>query len=214
LLDPKVNQILLLKLRTEIIIPLNDLVEWDRYGIRNNENGFIFGWIKREDGHRDFVSVNFQLTWNQFVFNYTTSSKKYSKEIAKILSKEGANSVLDPYLECEPASDIPEANLVDWQKEFTALASIFVIGILMMRLIVALTTGGTNMLAGVTGQWIPEHPLPKMTIFADSDQENVGAMDAVSTDKKDSGGMANPVSFSSDSSYGKQSQMMVLLAKA
>lgn len=90
----------------------NDIMEWDRYSIRG-EGGFIFGWIKRDDGFYDFVVVNFQLSADTLIVGYNTSSKKYSKEIGEILSK-GVN--LD-YIECISASDFPEARLVSWQKK-------------------------------------------------------------------------------------------------
>jgi hypothetical protein len=112
LIPEKANRILLLKLRKEVILPLNEIVGWDRYSIRDN-GGFIFGWIKRDDGFYDFVVVNFQLYIDTLIVGYNTSSKKYSKEIGERLSK-GAN--LD-YIECIPASDFPEAQLVSWQKK-------------------------------------------------------------------------------------------------
>ena len=115
MIQPNTNRILIINLRTKIIAPLNDLVEWDRYGIRNeDDSGFIYGWIKRDDGFYDFVIIRFWLDWGkggQFQCNYDTSSKKHSKEIAQRLG-----SSLEYYLECQPASDFPEANLVRWQR--------------------------------------------------------------------------------------------------
>lgn len=111
------NQILLSKLRSTVIPILQDIVEWDRYGIREeDDSGFIFGWIKREDKFYDFVVVRFWLDWNQrgrFFCSYDTSSKKYSKEIGIRL---GSN--LEGYVECKSARDIvSEENLVKWQRE-------------------------------------------------------------------------------------------------
>jgi hypothetical protein len=114
MIQSDVNRILLMHLRVDVIAPLNDLVEWDRYGIRNeDDSGFIFGWIKRDDGFYDFVIIKFWLDWDKkgaFFYNYDTSSKKYSKEIGVRL---GSN--LDGYLECRSASDFPEARLIGWQ---------------------------------------------------------------------------------------------------
>lgn len=115
----------MLHLRKDVILPLNDLVEWDRYGIRNeDDSGFIFGWIKREDSFYDFVIVHFKLDWSGgsgvFCCNYDTSSKKYSKEIGMRLGGD-----LGGYLECKPASDIPDARLISWQKVGETLKSAY-----------------------------------------------------------------------------------------
>ncbi len=125
-----VNQLLYVNLVKRVILPLNDLVEWDRYGLRD-DGGFAFGWIKRDDGFYDFVSVTFQLTGNAFAISYTTSSKKHSKEIAGRFNL-GGTAVYD-YLECKPASDIPEANLVKWQKGEKFVLCLFLIGIVALR---------------------------------------------------------------------------------
>jgi hypothetical protein len=115
MIQTKVNRLLLIGLRSRIIAPLNYLVKWDRYAIRNeNDSGFIFGWIKRDDNFYDFVIVRFWLDWGkgmQFLCNYDTSSAKYSKEIGLKLG-----SSLEDYIECQPASDFPDANLAEWQK--------------------------------------------------------------------------------------------------
>ena len=115
MINPKANRILTLKLREYIIAPLNSLVEWDRYGLREDDSGFIYGWIKRDDGFYDFVSIRFWIDWRnemKFTATYLTSSSKHSKEIGHRL---GSN--LESYLDCQPASDFSEANLVKWQKE-------------------------------------------------------------------------------------------------
>ncbi|MGA3021092.1 MAG: hypothetical protein ABSD68_04045 [Candidatus Micrarchaeales archaeon] len=118
--DAKVNRLLVIRLRDRIVMPLNDLIEWDRYGIRNDDDsGFIFGWIKRDDNYYDFVCFNFALVNNEFVFNYNSSSEKYSKEIAEKLSKKTGCSFRNAYLECKSASDIPEAKLIRWQKNIS-----------------------------------------------------------------------------------------------
>ncbi len=121
------NQILALKLRESVIKPLEDLVAWDRYGISGtDDNGFIFGWIKRDDGFYDFVVVRFCIVWsfgnNKFLCSYNTSSKKYSKEIAKRLGDS-----LQDYIECKSVRELePETNLVRWQK--TSVDPLFNIG--------------------------------------------------------------------------------------
>jgi hypothetical protein len=112
----QMNQLLLLKLRTNIIDPLAGLVEWDRYGIKeDDDSGFIFGWIRRDDKFYDFVLVRFWVDWNQvgqLFCSYDTSSKKYSKEIGLRL---GSN--LPNYTECRSAREIvQEQNLIKWQK--------------------------------------------------------------------------------------------------
>lgn len=109
------NQLLLQTLRTRIIKPLNDIVQWDRYGVRDDDSGFIFGWIEREDGFYDFVVFDFKLVAEGLIIGYNTSSKKYSKEIGeKVTSSDGG------YIECRSAAELPDANLVKWQKVGTA----------------------------------------------------------------------------------------------
>lgn len=106
----------MLRLRLDIIAPLNDIVQWDRYGIRDNDSGFIYGWIPRDDGFFDFVNITFALEGTGIVINYNTSSSKMSKEIGLRLGLD-ENQMSERYVPCLPASDIPEANLVRWQKE-------------------------------------------------------------------------------------------------
>jgi hypothetical protein len=140
-MDEKVNQLLLINVINKIVVPLNDIVEWDRYGLRDY-NGFIFGWIKRDETAYDFVVVNFEIRDNQFFMNYNTSSKKYSKELANKLSI--SSNVLDDYLECKPASDIPQANLVKWQKKYKELIVMSLISLLFLNIIFSAITGGAN----------------------------------------------------------------------
>src|SRR5271169_386090 len=106
MLDTKTNQLLLANVINKIILPLNDIVEWDRYALREYD-GFIFGWIKREDGFYDFVNITFELLPNGFAKSFNTSSKKYSKEIARRLTEESI--VISEHIDCKPASDIPHA---------------------------------------------------------------------------------------------------------
>lgn len=112
-----------------VIEPLNGLVEWDRYAVRDDNTGFIFGWIKRDEGKNyDFVCVNFQLTENNgFLVGFNTSSAKYSKKIAEILTKS------EEYLECKSVCDIPEANPVPWQKANLSVLAFMAIIIVLTR---------------------------------------------------------------------------------
>jgi hypothetical protein len=106
----------MIRLRLDVIAPLNDLVQWDRYGIRDNDSGFIYGWIPRDDSFYDFVIITFALEGANLVLNYNTSSSKISKEIGLRLGLTD-KEMKERYVPCLSASDIPEANLVRWQKE-------------------------------------------------------------------------------------------------
>ena len=104
----------MLKMKIWIIEPLEGIVKWDRYGVREDGNGFIFGWISREDSFYDFVVVNFRLIGSSLAVSYNTSSKKYSKEIGQRLKCPD-----ETYLECKPVTEIvsEESSLIRWQKE-------------------------------------------------------------------------------------------------
>ena len=58
-------------------------VKWDRYF--GTKNLIFYGWIDREDSHKDFVSIEF--SEGEYV-THGTSSSEYSKKIAEILEKE------------------------------------------------------------------------------------------------------------------------------
>lgn len=109
------------KVKSWIIKPLNDIVKWDRYGIRGGEDGYIFGWIERDDGFYDFAVINFKLIGDSFALSYNTSSKKYSIEIGRRLKCTD-----ETYVECKSARDIiPEgASLVRWQQEPSVVGGI------------------------------------------------------------------------------------------
>lgn len=111
----KINPVLLEAIRTEIVQPFNDIVQWDRWSVNEpTDSGFIYGWIKRDDGANDFVIFQFWLhNGNLFTKNFNTSSAKYSKIIAARMNLTGAQH---PYLECWSCSEIEGANLIDWQK--------------------------------------------------------------------------------------------------
>jgi len=112
--NPQTNQILLMSVTRHVVDPLKDIVKWDRYGFREYD-GFIFGWINRDDGQLDFVVVRFWIDWRSggtFHSTYDTSSKKYSREIGKRLG-----SPVSIYSECRSASEIlPDEYLIKWQK--------------------------------------------------------------------------------------------------
>lgn len=116
-LDSKsaMKQTIINGLRKNVIEPLGDLVKWDRYAIKDDiGGGFLFGWIKRDDGKYDFVVINFQMNNGVLMLGYNTSSKKYSQEILKRLKGN-----LKSYAECRSAGEIilDEGSLIDWQKE-------------------------------------------------------------------------------------------------
>lgn len=62
-----------------LIIP----VEWDRY-VNNGGQYFVYGWIKRSDGQRDFLVLDMEIKDMALYCNtFVTSSAKYSREIMK-----------------------------------------------------------------------------------------------------------------------------------
>jgi len=65
-------------------------VEWDRYTVSGGTYCVAYGWIRRTDGLRDFVL--FELcTEEPDNVSFTTSSAKYSKQIAQILYGDSAS---------------------------------------------------------------------------------------------------------------------------
>lgn len=66
-------------------------VNWDRFIVFPEEGKIdLYGWIKREDTHEDFVILTYENEeGNKWKTAYSTSSKKYDKEIFKILECEG-----------------------------------------------------------------------------------------------------------------------------
>lgn len=62
-----------------------DFVQWDRF--LEKDNGIVvYGWIKRPDSHEDYVQLNYTGSEGEYELEYTTSSKLFSKEIAKRLN--------------------------------------------------------------------------------------------------------------------------------
>lgn len=63
-------------------------VKWDRY-VETSDKVDLFGWIKREDSHEDFVLLTYsKKEGNNWDTCFSTSSKEYSAEIARILQSE------------------------------------------------------------------------------------------------------------------------------
>ena len=71
------------KYAMEKVLKKLNFVNWDRYFGESNKLTF-FGWIDREDNHKDFVVLDFS---GKYIW-WATSSKKYSKEIADILNQK------------------------------------------------------------------------------------------------------------------------------
>lgn len=63
-------------------------IEWDRF-TGDDDEMFVYGWIKRKDGQRDFVVIILlsMQSGNNYV-NFTTSSAKYSSKICELLFGE------------------------------------------------------------------------------------------------------------------------------
>jgi len=66
-------------------------VNWDRFIVNIKEKKIdLYGWIKREDSHEDFVIITYEQTFSKkWKTSYGTSSKKYDKKIFKLLECEG-----------------------------------------------------------------------------------------------------------------------------
>ncbi|MCF8070049.1 MAG: hypothetical protein K9L30_15820 [Desulfobacterales bacterium] len=58
-------------------------VNWDRYFEFEGGKSF-FGWIERDDNYKDFILLDFVGK----EIGFATSSKKFSKKIARILNQE------------------------------------------------------------------------------------------------------------------------------
>ena len=64
-------------------------VKWDRFVHYVDPWRFkVYGWIDREDSYKDFVLLTFTNNGENYIVGYVTSSKKYDKEISKILGAE------------------------------------------------------------------------------------------------------------------------------
>lgn len=66
-------------------------VKWDRFVEIPDGDVDVYGWIPRDDGRADFVHLTFPTPIEPGYVGYTTSSAKFSAEIARILfgSDEG-----------------------------------------------------------------------------------------------------------------------------
>ena len=74
---------------TEVLAAL-DFVEWDRGTVAENIVTF-FGWVRRSDGQRDFIYLEFSRetllpTW------WATSSAKYSRALNEALAPSEPHS--------------------------------------------------------------------------------------------------------------------------
>lgn len=60
-------------------------IEWDRY-TNSGTHYYVYGWIQRKDGKRDFVVVEMEQNEESLrAIDFVTSSAKYSREIMKIM---------------------------------------------------------------------------------------------------------------------------------
>lgn len=60
-------------------------VEWDRFAVDEKGDYDIYGWIKRNDGQRDFILLQLFIENGEVKGGFCTSSAKYSKAIFDFL---------------------------------------------------------------------------------------------------------------------------------
>jgi hypothetical protein len=87
--------------RSKVAAAMNLLpfVRWDRFVTWSYEGGgtglLVYGWVDREDGRSDFVTLQFESAWGwePSECSATTSSASYSREIQRLLrgTDEGHN---------------------------------------------------------------------------------------------------------------------------
>lgn len=71
----------------ENILSRLDMVEWDRFVVGNQEDGWglyisVYGWIEREDDdYKDYVQVEFYPETDRNLMGFTTSSERWTDEI-------------------------------------------------------------------------------------------------------------------------------------
>lgn len=66
-------------------------VRWDRYVVDDDSPGqcvCVYGWIKRGDSYKDFVSIVYSFDGKDVYHVWTTSSAEYSEKIQSILNPE------------------------------------------------------------------------------------------------------------------------------
>jgi hypothetical protein len=74
-----------------------EFVEWDRFTHSAEKDLMtVYGWIDRDDGRADFVTVNLSPESKE-IHGYTTSSAEHSERLFEILFKEKA----DEHAECQ-----------------------------------------------------------------------------------------------------------------
>lgn len=78
-----------------------DFVRWDRY-VEAHLGVMFYGWIPRDDGKNDFVIVVFE----KEQYWYVTSSKKYTKEICRLIIGDPT----DKHDDCKRVEDLPWSN--------------------------------------------------------------------------------------------------------
>jgi len=69
-------------------------VNWDRFVV-NEERKILdlYGWIKREDSHEDFVLLEYKNTKdNLWDTTFSTSSEERTKDIFKLLECHGSHN--------------------------------------------------------------------------------------------------------------------------
>lgn len=70
-------------------------VQWDRFVnlVETDQMIKLYGWIPREDGKNDYIQLEYYTKDHPIYedFGFTTSSKKYTREISKILQGTDEN---------------------------------------------------------------------------------------------------------------------------
>ena len=92
----------------EVTKALNSLhfVRWDRFvDVELDYTITAYGWIDREDEKKDFVVLTYYKLEHPFYigFNFVTSSKKFSKDIAAIL---GIGNGEEEHVVCQRVEDV------------------------------------------------------------------------------------------------------------
>jgi len=69
-----------------------NFVNWDRFVVfeeKDNNKVELYGWIKREDTHEDFIILIYNPEKSKWITSFITSSKKYDKKIFEFLNGKG-----------------------------------------------------------------------------------------------------------------------------
>ena len=91
-------------------------VKWDRFIVNIKDKKIdLYGWIKREDTHEDFVILTYESKGEGWTISYSTSSKEFDNTIFKILQCDGE----EPY-KCERVEDFFKIkNVIKSKKDVT-----------------------------------------------------------------------------------------------